>query len=355
MKRDDTINAFFALLRAGLWEKEACLSSYISVNYDKVLLLSQEQCVEGIIAAGIEYVKDVKLPQEFVLQIAGLALQNEQRNIAMNGFIRGLVEIMHEYGIFTLLVKGQGIAQCYERPLWRTSGDVDFLLSEDNYNQAKTLLLPLSVNYKSERNYSREIGMYIDQWLVELHGSLRTGLSTRVDREIDNVQREVFNGGSVRSWINGKTQIPLPGVNNDVFFVFTHFLKHFFKDEGVCIRQLCDWCRLMWYYRGQIDDKKLTKRLENAGLISEWKAFASLAVDYLGMPEKEMLLYSPNILKLKSDKIIDIILRGKSKGRFYAFLSNIGIFPLNTFRFFMGILFEANMLKLKERYWNVSK
>lgn len=49
----------------------------------------------------------------------------EQRNVAQNQFIGALIQKLNATGIKALLVKGQGIAQCYEKPLWRKSGDVD--------------------------------------------------------------------------------------------------------------------------------------------------------------------------------------------------------------------------------------
>lgn len=75
----------------------------------------------------------------------------------MNKFIAEMVDKMRVVGIYTLLVKGQGIAQCYERPLWRVSGDVDLLLSEENYQKAKEYLVPLSTFQKSEGRYSKHL------------------------------------------------------------------------------------------------------------------------------------------------------------------------------------------------------
>ncbi len=77
-------------------------------------------------AAGIEHITDGKPQKKDVLQFIGRTVQLEQRNQAMNCFIGVTVEKMREAGIYTLLVKEQGVAQCYERPLWRACGDVDF-------------------------------------------------------------------------------------------------------------------------------------------------------------------------------------------------------------------------------------
>lgn len=341
--------AFFELVRAGLWEKEARLLPYGEVDYADIMRLAQEQAVVGLVAAGLEHVTDVKVPKEEVLQFVGQTLQLEQRNITLNAFIANLVERMRAADIHTVLVKGQGIAQCYEKPLWRASGDVDLLLSPDNFEKAKKFLLPLSYGNKPECNYSKELGYYIDSWSVELHGTQRTGLSSQIDKEIDALQRDVFCGGNVRSWQNGKTIVFLPSVDNDVFIVFTHFIKHFYKEGGVSIRQLCDWCRLLWKYRDKVDISLLEKRLERSRLEAEWRAFAAVAVDYLGMLIEAMPLYSRDKRwSQKAERIIDFILKGGEWRKLHDNLLVARIFPLSTLRFAPGILFNVNWLKVKD-------
>ena len=287
MRLTDNQLAFLELVKAGLWADTELIDLAIqwlaeSIDWEHVYQLAEEQSVIGVVLAGIEH-STVKPPQELLLQWIGEVQMVEQTNKAMNQFIAELIEKMREANIYTLLVKGQGIAQCYERPLWRPSGDVDLLLSEDNYKKAKQFLLPLCSDHKNEERYSQHLGLSIDQWYVEIHGSLRTGLSDRVDKEVDANQNDVFYGGQVRSWNNGSTQVFLPASSNDVFFVFTHFIKHFYK-EGMNLRQICDWCRLLWTYRDSLNYRVLEKRTRRAGLVSEWQAFAALAVDYLGMP-----------------------------------------------------------------------
>jgi hypothetical protein len=139
-----TEQIFFKLLRAGLWERETLLTSIDDIDFMDVYRLAEEQAVVGLVAAGLEHVKDVKVPQEMALTFVGEALQLEQRNTSMNAFIGKLISRMRTVGIYTLLVKGQGVAQCYERPLWRACGDVDLFLSDDNYHKAKEYLCPLA-------------------------------------------------------------------------------------------------------------------------------------------------------------------------------------------------------------------
>lgn len=347
MALDKNTLVFLEIVKAGLWEKEVRLKQNGKINWNVVYELACEQSVVGLVTVGVEYIQDVKAPQEIVLQCIGETLQLEQTNKAMNQFIEKLVGKMHEADIYTLLVKGQGIAQCYNRPLWRSSGDVDFLLSDSNYRKAKEFLLPLASDNKTDERYSKHLGMNIGQWYVEIHGTLRTGLSGRIDKVVDEVQKDVFYGGNVRLWMNGKTTVFLPSPDNDVFFVFTHFIKHFYK-EGMNLRQICDWCRLLWTYKEPLNHELLEKRIRKAGLMSEWKAFAALAVKYLGMPEEAMPFYDVRGKK-KAERVLKHILKGESYNLIRDTWAIAKIFPWHTLKFAPAIFFNVNGLKIKER------
>lgn len=367
----NNIGAFFALVRAGLWEKEARLLSFGEVDYEEVMCLAEEQSVVGLVTAGLEHVVDEKAPQEYLLQFIGQSLQLEQDNVAMNNFIEELIENMRHYGIYAILVKGQGIAQCYERPLWRMCGDVDLLLSHDNYEKAKEILVPIASTVETEWGYQKHLSITIDRWVVELHGTLRTQLLSKVDRLIDDTQKDVFYGGQVRSWMNRNTQVFLPSADNDVIFIFTHFLKHFYKG-GLGLRQICDWCRLLWTYRESLNHGLLESRIRKAGLMSEWMAFGAFAVEVLGMPEEAMPLYSPALRwKRKANRILEFILmsgnmghnRERSYGK-YPYLikkacsmgrrisdvvNHARIFPLDSIRFLTSIVFHGIRDAVRDR------
>lgn len=287
----DIHECFFALARAGLWERDVELQKDRGKDISQILRYSQEQSVVGLVADGLERVKDVNVPQTVALTFAGEVLQIEQRNKTMNAFVAELIERLRKADVYAVLVKGQGIAQCYERPLWRSPGDVDLLLSDTNYEKAKKVLIPFASSVETEFVFLKHIGMTIDGWEVELHGTQRPRLTRRIDLAVDVVQKDVFYGGKVRSWMNGRTQVFLPAPDEDVIFVFTHILHHYYQG-GIGLRQICDWCRLLWTYRDSLDVALLENRLRKMGLMSEWRAFGAYAVDYLGLPAEAMPLYS---------------------------------------------------------------
>lgn len=308
IKLENNLKAFFVLIQAGLWETEVRLMNYEKIDINEVYRIAEEQSVIGLVAAGLDGVIDVKVPQEIALTFVGSALQLEQRNVAMNLFVENLIDLLRKAGIYAVLVKGQGIAQCYARPLWRSSGDVDLLLSEENYQKAVKFLKPKATTVDEEKPCIRHLALTIDNWPVELHGTLRSGLWRSVEKAIDKSQEEVFFNGEVRSWMNGRSQVFLPSADVDVFLIFTHILQHLFR-EGIGLRQICDWCRLLWTYRDVLNRDYIKSRLDEAGIMTEWKAFAALAVDYLGMPEDAMPFYDKSLRwKRKGKKVLSFIL-----------------------------------------------
>lgn len=311
---DVEIKTFLELVRAGLWEKEARLSVFDGVNYAQVYRLAQEQSVLGPVAAGLEHVQDVKIPKDMALSFAGVTLQLEHRNTAMNTFVAGLIEQLRAADIYALLVKGQGIAQCYERPLWRASGDIDLLLNAENYIKAVDYLSGIAQKTEGEDTYKKHRSFVIDSWEVECHGTLRSVLWRRLDKGLDAVQADTFANGSVRVWRNGATDVYIPAADSDVVFVFCHILQHFYK-SGVGLRQICDWCRLLWTFRDSLDRELLLQRLRSMGALGEWRAFAALAVDYLGMPAEAMPLYSDSRRwRRKAVRILRLVFRTGNMG-----------------------------------------
>lgn len=305
------------------------------------------------------------IPQALLLQWIGEVQMIEQRNKEMNAFVAELIENLRKNDIYALLVKGQGVAQCYEKPLWRCSGDVDLLLSDDNYKKAKRALIPIASEVANEDVMTKHQALVINGYDVELHGKMPFSLSKCVEEGIDDVLNDLFYRGNVRTWDCNGTQVFLPSPDNDVILVFTHFLHHFFI-EGVGLRQICDWCRLLYTYKDSLNYGLLESRIKEMGLMSEWKAFYNLASRYLGMPDYDSrlvvngswLMSCDSRFNKKADKIMELVLESGNFGhnkdlsyrtrysgmtykivaawrRLKDFASLIPVFPLDAPRFYV--------------------
>lgn len=354
---------FFALVKAGLWEQEVRLSSFGDIDFSAIMQLAKEQTVVGVVTAGLEKVADSRVLRPNVLQFVGSTLQIEKKNLAMNQLVAELVNRLQKSNIYAILVKGQGVAQCYERPLWRSSGDIDLLLNTEDYENVKNLLIPLADFVDVEDIKRKHLPIKIQGIVVELHGSMPFVLSKQVDDVIDKIIKDCIEHHSTRIWRLKDIDILLPNPDNDIILVFTHFLHHFFI-EGVGLRQICDWCRLLWTYKNEIDKTLLEARLRKMGLMTEWKVFASLAVNTLAMPQEAMPFYSPNTRwRRKAQRILDRIMKCGNMGhnndvsyrrkqsvyianiitffrRFMDFAELTWVFPIDSPRFFMTYVYK---------------
>ena len=198
---------------------------------------------------------------------------------------------------------------------------------------------------------------------------MRVGLPQRINRVLDDIQEDTLYRGNVRSWLNGQTQIFMLGKENDIVYVFVHFFNHFYK-EGVGLRQICDWCRLLYTYRDSLNYELLESRIKRVGLMSEWKAFGALAIEYLGFPKDSMPLLDVRSKKedvrwrKKADRIMEFILKSGNMGhnrdmshfskypylirkcvsmgrRISDLINHARIFPLDSLRFFPRIMLNG--------------
>lgn len=300
---------FIELLQISLGTRDRLSRAPSDREWRQLYDLAEEQAIVGVLALGIDRLPKEEWPPKAVrLQWIGMTRLIEQKNLSMNAFIKDLIVQLKAEGIDALLIKGQGVAQCYENPLWRSCGDVDLLLDAENYNKAKEYLISISDDVDEENVSNLHLGMTVKDWVVELHGTFRSGLWKSMDREIDALQTETFEKKQTRIWRNNGEDISLPAVNNHVLFVFTHILQHFFMG-GIGLRQICDWCMLMTVYQSSIDTELLKQRIREMGLMSEWKAFSAVAVSWLGMNAADIPLYSSaRKWQRKASRIVDFIL-----------------------------------------------
>lgn len=316
---DNSQKFFFELLKAGLFpiHGEGGMvndSLFKDLDWEKVYQLAQEQSVQGVVLQGIDWFKvhdsGFTVPQVLLLQWIGEVQIIEQQNKTLNAFINSITKKFENEDVRGLLVKGQGVAQCYERPFWRVSGDVDLILDEENYQRGKLVLSKMASLEHEENLFDKHYSAEVDGFCVELHGTMRGMLTKKADDFMDALQVDLFKNNRFREWNNDGTVVKLPCPDDDVLFVFTHILKHFFH-YGIGLRQVFDWCRLLYRYREKLDFRLLESRICMMGLMSEWKVFGALAVEYLGYPKDTMpFLESSRAqeFKKKADKVLAFIL-----------------------------------------------
>ena len=353
-----TEDQFFALLRSGLWNEVPDRVPFAGgTDWEALYRLSLEQTVVPLVTEGIN-----RLPREFLPAepehldpFLGDMMATAKRNRSLDAFIPKLFHALEDIPV--VLVKGQSLAQDYLEPERRQPGDIDLLLMPASYEAAKAVLLPKATKVMEEQAETWHQGMYFHSIEVEVHGSISTLISRKLDGKLAVLLEEQFDGRPFPSVPIGGAEIPVPGADFNAVYIFVHFLQHYWSG-GVGLRQLTDWMVFVSVHKRDIHPVILEKRLEGFGLLHLWKVFTGFVQEYLGCPAEKLPLAAKPDPK-KNARIWNYIRRtgnfGKNQDRsrkkesylvrkFHSLwrlvvadrLRHFPVFPKESVRFFFG-------------------
>ena len=276
---------FFSLLRTGLWATEPEVSLFAGeTDWDAIFTLAKEQTVVPTIADGVERllsVAAIEIPREIRKKFASGLLKTEQRNVRMNKLSSYLSRKIEAEGSPCVILKGQGIARCYPQPLRRQSGDVDVVVLPGDFDRVCALFEPEVKKVEQQGEGTLHRAMYFGNLQVEFHGSIESELTRRTDCRLEELMQELFTGGGIRILEEDGLRIPVPSVRFDAQYLLSHLYKHFFQ-EGLGLRQVCDWMMFVHVHAAELDPDMLSEDLRKIGLEYAWDLFSSFCVRYLG-------------------------------------------------------------------------
>jgi hypothetical protein len=259
------------------------------VDWEALYRLSFAQTVGPLVTDGVNRLPKEYLPAEpeRLDPFLGDMMATAQRNRVLDSFIPKVFHALR--GIPVVLVKGQSLAQDYPDPERRQPGDIDLLLPPSSYASAKEILLPKATHVSKEDLQTLHQGMHFYSVEVELHGSISTLMSRKLDRQLAGLLKEQFDGRTLPTVTIGGAEIPVPEANFNAVYIFVHFLQHYWSG-GVGLRQFVDWTTFVSVHKRDIHPVILEQRLEELGLLNLWKVFTGFAQEYLGCPAEKLPL-----------------------------------------------------------------
>ena len=353
-----TDSQFFALLRAGLWNEVPARDCFTSgTDWEALYRLAAAQTVVPLVTDGINRLPRELLPAEpeRLDPFIGSLMSTAKRNRRLDAFIPKLFTEIGD--IPAVLVKGQSLAVDYPDPERRQPGDIDLLVPPSSYEAAKAALLPKATGVEEEAAGILHQPLLFHSIEVEIHGSISTLLSRKLDGKLAALLEEQFDGRPHPEVALGEAQFPVPEAGFNAVYIFVHFLKHYWSG-GVGLRQVIDWVIFVSVHKREIHPVLLEIQLKDLGLLDLWKVFTGFAQEYLGCPmEKLPLATAPD--SRKNDRIWRYISRcgnfGKNVDRtrgkeswlvrkVHSFwrlvladrLRHFPVFPKESLRFFIG-------------------
>lgn len=279
--------AFFSLLRAGLWGDEPDCGWFPLEEEEWRLLYrkAREQTVEGLVYDGMMTLPVHLLPPSSLLIQWTVAIDAmERRNAGMNRTLAGLNRWFERKGVKVWLVKGQGVASCYDRPLHRQCGDIDFYFPSEG-DMDKMMALLDAGGIPVERQSGKSISYWKDSFQVEQHTRLVDIHSPFLQGYIKRLIREEMSRGILWEVEGEKIVLPSPLLAH--LISNTHILKHLMV-VGIGLRQLCDSARICYQYREIIDGERLEQTYRKLGVYHWVQVLHHVLVEELGMPEEAL-------------------------------------------------------------------
>lgn len=311
-----TEQAFWELLKAGLWEQapqgfDAPLSEE---QWNSLMQMAKEQTLQGVLYDGMCLLPEAVQPSQ-ALRMKWFWNVNkiEQTNRLLNRVLVQFLEKLEAESIRPLLLKGQSNAVLYPKPLHRQCGDIDLFIGRKDYPKACSLVREGGMSDDEDEESLKHLHCDWQGVTIELHRVAAIFPWPSKQRYFLKWSEEVLES-SKESFIPTTEEKPvrIPTLVFNALFVFHHMYNHFLN-IGVGLRQLCDCARLLHVHAGQIDVKELEERLQQLDLMHPWQVFGTLLVQRLGLPESECPFYKNE--EQKAEKVLAVIEREGNFGQ----------------------------------------
>ena len=278
--------AFFVLLKAGLWgtvSGDDCALRLTGEEWKELYRLAGKQTVTGIVFDGMTVMPEACLPPlPLLMKWTAEVDRVERTNRQMNKVTGELSRLFAEQGIVAVLLKGQGVAACYQVPLHRVCGDVDWCFpAGEDWEKAAELIKHQGVETAWQPGFSMEY-----QWngcVIEHHKRVLDVHNPFLHRYVRRLlNREASHGGEL---VIGGGRVNLLSPLLVHLSVNMHILKHMLA-VGIGIRQLCDVACIYRYYNKETDGAELKRIYHKLGVFRWIQVLDAVLVKYLGVPEE---------------------------------------------------------------------
>ena len=372
---DKTLQALFALLRAGLWGRydEAAASAFplSAGEWERVFNLARQQTVTGIAFRGLDFLpEEAAPPMGIMAKWMAHADRIEQSNRVMNETVAKLYGHFASAGVEAVLQKGQGVAAMYPEPLLRECGDIDlYFPGHDGVSD------PLAgINGAVREKQPDDSWSYVvDGIVIEHHTDLLDIQSPRAKRYVKRLIEEqgfekVVTGDGV------EVLVPAPEVN--LLLLSSHILKHAFG-VGIGLRQFCDYAVARRYYEGRVNEEEMREIWRVTGLEKWQELLEGFVTGYLGKrsfadAQDDRCHSEPcachseqspchserseeSFCKKKTDVLLDIVLKGGNFGVYSKDREKVSrarwARKVQTFRALMGNVGFAFRYAPREWFW----
>lgn len=209
-------------------------------DWKAVFEMSRKQAMIAVTLDGVERLpKDKRPPLGVLMPWIALVQQIEKTNRRLNQLAVKVCERFTAEGMGCVVLKGQGNATLYPRPLHRMSGDIDLWVEG---SRAKVVSYVRRYCPDVEVVYHHVDFPVLKDAEIELHFTPSWMNNWQTNRRLqkyfkENMPRQMLHRVELPE---GAGTIPVPTPDMNRVYLLLHIYRHLF-DEGVGLRQLLDY------------------------------------------------------------------------------------------------------------------
>lgn len=234
------MNLFFDLMQIALGHKERFDAAPTADEWRGMFEMAKQQTLLGVAFTGVERLPSEQWPEAALrMKWLQMVVQIEQRNRLMNVRSAQVAERFLKDGYRSCILKGQGNALMYPRPLRRQSGDIDIWLDGGRTDILRYVLrqcpgVPFKfqhVEFPSLKDTEVEVH-YFPMYMQNPWGNRHLQRFFKRGKEECFTHRVQLPEGA------GSVAVPTPAFN--AVYQLTHIFIHFII-EGIGLRHFLDY------------------------------------------------------------------------------------------------------------------
>jgi len=277
---------FLCLLRRGLWGDDSIIvKNQLGLEeWSQIFKIAANHTVEGIIFDSFPFLDEDQLPEKPLrIKWAVRVDAIERYNTKMNTVLYAQNKILSNEGLKPILQKGQGVAQYYNNPKRRSSGDIDWYFENEGYKKARLLLKKQKQPFKDSAGFSLNYdwnGVHIEyhKKLFDIQSPFKRKFLKRLLKEYESE----FDCLKIDN-----SSIKILPKELQLLQVNSHILKHLLS-FGIGLRQLCDSAILYHRFKNDIDGKKLKFIYKQLGILKWIHHLHAVLVKHIGLPKSSL-------------------------------------------------------------------
>lgn len=235
--------------------------------------------------------------------------QAASQDIANNIRIGYNHSLLHEWmkDIPYVILKGAASASYYPIPAYRSMGDVDFLVPNDDIERAGKALEEHGLRPWDQEHISHTVYRG-PRMHYEMHFNLAGTPHGAAGDMVREYTKDIFEKAETRTVISGLATLPSPFHHGLILLLHT---CHHLTGEGVGLRHLCDWAVFENSFSDIEFREMFEAKLKAIGIWRFAQILTRVSIKYLGADERSWAVADDELV----DALMEDILSGGSFGK----------------------------------------